>query len=104
MNLYDSLQAKTLHPELREQLLALYGSTKTHINLVPVQVQVGLMDCGCFAVAFAVSLMLGDDPSTLFYRQKEMRGHLADCLINGCFTPFPGTVKKCRKKNIVLEL
>ena len=56
-----------LHPDLKEQLLALYG--ETDIELVPVQVQSGTRDCGCFVIAFSISLLFGDDPSKLVYKQ-----------------------------------
>ena len=65
--LYDSLQCKTLHPDLKQQLVTLY--VERDVELVPVQVQVGTQDCGCFVIVFSVSLLFGDDPSKLVYRQ-----------------------------------
>ena len=98
---YDSLQARYLALELRKQLITLYahtsdGSTKLQIIQPQVQVQKGSKDCGCFAVAFAVSLLLGDDPATLTYQQKDMRRHFIKCLDSELFTPFPATEKAKR--------
>ena len=76
--LYDSLQPKTIHPDLQKQILALYG--KRLVRVPPVQIQKGSTDCGCFAIAFCVSLLYGDDPTTLVYEQKKMREHITACL------------------------
>ena len=93
--LYDSLQPKGINSStLAEQLRALYGN---RIVKVPqVQLQKGSEDCGCFAIAFCVSLMFGDDPATLYYDQKQMRKHLVQYFEAKCFTPFPACSKKLR--------
>ena len=80
-----------LHPDLKEQLNALYG--ETDIELVPVQVQSGARDCGCFVIAFSIS---GDDPSKLVYKQCDMRKHLEECLSKQHFTPFPANEKRMK--------
>lgn len=72
--LYDSLQSKTIHPDLQKQILAFYG--KRLVRVPPVQFQKGSTDHGCFAIAFCVSLLYGDDPTTLAYEQKKMREHI----------------------------
>ena len=105
---YDSLQAKCIAPELRKQLIALYGHTSdgTTLQIIQPQVQVqrGSKDCGCFAVAFAVSLLLGDDPTTLTYHQKDMREHFIVCLEARLFTPFPATEKKAKRRTPDMKL
>ena len=97
--IYDSLQAKTLHPDLKKQLAALYGNFVNEVKSAPVQVQTGFQDCGCFAIAFAVSLFFGDNPSYLMYKQEEMRDHLADCITKQHLLPFPATIKKTKKQS-----
>lgn len=92
--LYDSLQPKCIDPDLGEQLHALYGNRT--VTIPSVQLQKGNKDCGCFAIAFCISLMFGDDPATLCYDQKEMRSHLIKCFETKCFVPFPATQKKSR--------
>ena len=92
--LYDSLQPKSINSTLAEQLHSLYGNRI--VKIPQVQLQKGNKDCGCFAIAFCVSLMFGDDPATLCYDQKEMRKHLMQCFETKCFSPFPSQSKKSR--------
>ena len=73
--LYDSLQPKYINADLCKQLVALYDSD-TIVKIPLIQLQKGYKDCGCFAIAFCVSLMFGDDPAALCYDQKEMRSTL----------------------------
>ena len=67
--LYDKLQLKCIHPNLGIKPQALYGNQTVKIPYV--QIQKGSKDCGCFAIAFCISLMFGDDPATLCYDQKK---------------------------------
>lgn len=93
--LYDTLKPKSLHLDLQQQLVALYG--KRTINIPSVQVQKGTTDCGCFAIAFCVSLLYGDDPASLKYNQKKMRDHIVATLTDGHFSPFEATAKKTKR-------
>ena len=93
--LYDTLQPKSLHPDLQQQMVALYG--KRTVKIPSVQVQKGTTDCGCFAIAFCVTLLYGDDPTCLKYDQKKMREHIVTSLINRHFSPFQATVKKTKR-------
>ena len=92
---YDSLLPKHLHPDLQQQLVSLYGNRAVQIPLV--QVQKGSSDCGCFAIAFTISLMYGDDPAAEVYDQKEMRQHLIKCFEYNYFTLFPSKPKKAKR-------
>jgi hypothetical protein len=51
---YDSLQGKTLHPDLKKQLVALYG--ETDVELVPLQVQSAKQDCGVWQRPFYLGI------------------------------------------------
>ena len=93
--LYDSLLPKEIHPTLKNQLIALYGKRK--IIVPQVQIQKGSDDCGCFAIAFCVSLLFGDDPATLSYDQTKMRDHITECLSTVHFTPFIGRKKRSKR-------
>lgn len=42
-------------------------------NLPEVQHQIGVSDCGLFALAFATSIFFGEDSSTLQHNQAMMR-------------------------------
>jgi hypothetical protein len=92
--LYDSLQQKSLHPDLREQMQCLYSEKLVRIR--PVQQQKGSIDCGCFSLAFCTSILFGDDPARLIYDQAEMRNHIIQCFTNKNLTPFPAVQRKSR--------
>ena len=100
--MYDTLQPKTLHPDLQKQMVTLYG--RLLVQVPSVQVQKGTTDCGCFAVAFCVSLLYGDNPTSLVYSQKKMREHIIASLSNRHFLPFPATVKKSKRMQAPVEL
>ncbi len=93
--LFDSLLPKKLDVRLREQMLSLYGNRQ--VQRPCVQHQNGSKDCGCFAIAFCVTLLYGADASSLMYTQKEMpegcqkemRAHVISCLKQNKFLPFP---------------
>ena len=100
--LYDSLQMEQLHPELKMQMLALYGPRE--VKQPYVQQQKGSKDCGCFAIAFSVSLLYGEDPSTLVYEQEMLREHIVNCFTRKHFLPFPAKTKKMKCLTPPLEL
>ena len=64
----------------------------------PVQNQVGCPDCGLFAIAFAVSICLGMNPSKFIYDQEKTRRNLTECLENKIFGNFPLSVNTNWKK------
>ena len=51
--------------------------------------QLGGVDCGLFAIAYAVELAFGEDPSNVVYDQVRMRTHLSKALVDGHIKPFP---------------
>ena len=55
----------------------------------PCQLQEGINDCGIFAIATALSIALGLDPSKLNYNQELMRNHLKSCFENKYLKMFP---------------
>ena len=46
------------------------------VDLPEVQQQLGSSDCGLFAIAFATSILKGEDPSSVRYIQSRMRQHV----------------------------
>ena len=64
----------------------------------PVQNQVGCSDCGLFAIAFAVPICLGMNPSKFIYDQEKMRRNLSECLENKKNSNFPFSVNTNWKK------
>ena len=90
--LYDSLS-----DDLRRQLREIYGrhfcndAGKLVVLLPSVRHQRGSADCGLFAIAIALELCQGHDPTNIAFRQKQMRRHLDQCFLHGRLTSFPQT-------------
>lgn len=94
VRVYDSSGSKQWTSSMEVQLTECYKSLvdgdKLEVELPPVQVQLGGLDCGVFAIAFAYDLAAGrNDPSNVQYDQSKMREHLANCLESHSFAPFP---------------
>ena len=62
-----------------------------YVEVPYVQQQSGIIDCGLFAIAFAVHLAIGDDVSKLNFDQAQMRQHLLKCFQKKEMLPFPQT-------------
>ena len=79
---FDSLYPGYISAEVQQQLKALYG----HLMKTPtasalrVQQQQGTVDCGLFAIAYAVSLAHGKDPAKTKFCQKSMRSFYVNCI------------------------
>ena len=57
-----------------------------------------------FAIAFAVALCFGLNPSKLIFEQNKMRDHLLHCLKENEFTNFPFSINPIwKKKKIVIN-
>ncbi len=59
------------------------------VRHIDVQRQNGSSECGLFAIAFAYTLCLGLDPSTIRYDQAQMRTHYEACINDEEFEMFP---------------
>ena len=59
------------------------------IQLSEMQKQEGTRDCGLFSIAVALALLLGENPSTIRFKQGLMRDHLLQCYNNKQITSFP---------------
>ena len=95
------------------QIAQIYGPTCTSkgglsIRKVSVQQQeVGTLDCGLFAVAYATEVCYGMDPAKASFEQSKMNIHLVQCLEAGNLARFPQTskvTKGLRPPSIVLHL
>ena len=82
--------------QLRVTCRTLFPKKNLSVQVIRVQQQQGCTDCGLFTIAFAVDLAMGCTPSTIKYRQAEMRSHLKKCLKEGTFTQFPHDRRTCR--------
>ena len=56
---------------------------------VTCQKQTGGTDCGLFAIANAMEVLMGNDIGQVVFDQTMMRKHLATCFENGKMHPFP---------------
>ena len=76
---------------LEQQIAQVYGGGRSQLTVhsLSVQQQVGVKDCGLFAVAFAVELCQKHDPSQVSYDQRKMRAHFISCLQKEHLVTFP---------------
>ena len=51
--------------------------------------QIGGKDCGLFAIAYDIDLLIGNDQDKIRYDQTRMRHHLIACLTSEKVTPYP---------------
>uniref|UniRef100_A0A1X7UQH1 Ubiquitin-like protease family profile domain-containing protein n=1 Tax=Amphimedon queenslandica TaxID=400682 RepID=A0A1X7UQH1_AMPQE len=49
----------------------------------------GDKDCACFAIAYAIYNLYGDDPVNNTFDQSYMTQHMIECLKNIFYMPFP---------------
>lgn len=91
LDVYDSLNPNTLPSDLEKQIRSIVNDTNKQysINIKDVQEQENGVDCGVFSIAFATSLLHGEDPMGLSYDTTSLRTHLLTCLNNQRFDLFP---------------
>ena len=96
---FDSLNLDTAH-ELTNQIQHLYAPEKTGRKVHHIHVkhqQHGSVDCGLFAVAYAIEAASGQDLEVIAdieFVQEKMREHLLKCFETKKMSRFP----KMRKK------
>ena len=66
-----------------------YRNAKPRLRLSPSQKQKGSNDCRVFAIAIAVAVVYGFNPSKLHFKQEGIRAHLVNCLTTELFSLFP---------------
>jgi len=90
IRIYDSLNT-TPTSSLEKQMKQLFSTDNDLPNYerVPCHRQSGGTDCGLFAIAYAIDLLLGNNPSTIIYDQSKFRNHLLSCLEGNEIFPFP---------------
>lgn len=88
--LYDSLFT-TASAETQKTIAQLIQSSNRDFNvmMMNMQKQTNTVDCGLYSIAVLTSLLLGQDPITLVFNQKELRFHLAQVLETKVISPFP---------------
>ena len=96
VRVYDSLNQDPTE-DLLNQLAALYSldsdpssPTFPEVRLMEIaHEQEGGVNCGLFAIAYAVDLAYGAEPCGIVYNQIEMRRHLMEALVSGTIRQFP---------------
>jgi len=64
------------------------------IKVVPIQKQsTGSNNCGLFAIAVCMTLLLKQDPRQLLFDEDKMRLHLSECFEKKCLSAFPFIVQ-----------
>ena len=86
VNIYDSVFS-TVDEETEEVVANLFQSSS--VKMMQTQKQVGVEDCGLFAIATATAIVYGADPTRLVFNQASMRSHLAQCFTDKVITLFP---------------
>jgi hypothetical protein len=115
---YDSLN---LDPStsLRRQVAAIYipngdntsAGVKRVQHMIVSHEQQGSADCGVFAIAYATEIAMGSDPeevADIWFRQGDMRSHLAAAFDAGHITRFPrvstGMAIGDQQKNVQIDV
>ncbi|XP_055680639.1 uncharacterized protein LOC129788528 [Lutzomyia longipalpis] len=89
---YDSLNGRVLNQQAKNILSKLHPHLKPltkYIRFNKVMPQPDNVMCGIFAMANAVSYVLGKDPCDQKYIIPRMRDHLKNILESGVILPFP---------------
>jgi hypothetical protein len=75
------------------QISNLYSIPANHSALMikrqSVQQQKGCVDCGLFAIVYAVEVCSRRNPEEAIFVQEKIRSHLLQCLSKGVVMPFP---------------
>ena len=107
--IYDSrYSGGELSSSLTHQLAIIYrtwseeteeGEIVLNVDVDNVQQQVGVNDCGLFAIANTVHAALGESVDRLSFDQSQMRNHLIKCFTKKKILPFPTLQKRCSRNN-----
>ena len=80
VKVYDSAPNGMISLNAKQQVAAILYTQQPQITLTLelVQCQHGSSDCGLFAIAFATSLVKGENPVSVQYTQHSMRQHFLE--------------------------
>ena len=93
VRLFDSSFNGRLSHSIEYQICRVYRDTASEGNILVTVVPVPQQDddsiCGVMTIANGYHAICGSNLATLTYIQEEMRNHLASCMENELFIPFP---------------
>ena len=112
VNYFDSLFSGQWRPFIKRQIAALLNERGPEItvNVQAVEQQANSVDCGPYSLAFATSLLSGQDPASISYDEDMLRQHLIGCFAAGIMSPFPqrqSNRRRCRrapKRTLVFDV
>lgn len=95
--LYDSLCPGTVSMDIKKQVCSFMKTRRRTLRfeIMNIQMQENLNDCGLYAIAHATELTYKRDPCKASFKGSEMRDHLMQCFEKKELTPFP--LKKERR-------
>ena len=89
VNIYDTLFAR-IDADTRTTIKWSFSLKSVEgLNMIDVQCQKGTKDCGLFVIAVLTSLLFGEDPGKVVYKQEKLRVHSMDCFTAGELSLFP---------------
>ena len=91
VHIYDSLVGKSVTLDTKVQIARLLQTPLPQITLklMNIEQQQNGSDCGLYAIATALELCAGNDPTKASWYSEEMRPHLEACLSKQKITTFP---------------
>ena len=90
VKVYDSMHLRL--PSSLKQIIAdlmFHKGRNIKVQYINMQNQIGLNDCGLFAIASAAAICHDIDPSKVDFCQKDMREHLTNSFEQGQLLPIP---------------
>lgn len=103
--IYDSLNSKLLNENCNvflKKLYPFYDFKNLKVTFSQVQHQSNIIDCGIFAIAYAVSLVYNCNPETIRYYKPAMRLHLLSIFNAKSLQLFPSIT--CKNKSKALQM
>ena len=91
VKIFDSLSTGGPTKELKNEIARMLKTQSDYINLEHMDVaqQENGSDCGVYAIANALEICQGHDPSACNWEGAQMRTHLLQCLDKDDLVPFP---------------
>ena len=93
VQIFDSLRKSKLNPATQRSIQCIYALYKDPDGLITadlmnVQRQTDAINCGLYAIAYAVDILSGRNPVNSMFDVKLLRTHLMKCLEEESLTPF----------------